>query len=230
MLLTTNGAVASSRKTCTTFSLAGFVLALWTELPLAAMLAAPSASAATRAPVMTAGHVLAVLRMSPPRFADAVRVSVTRAMGSARPLRHEFLVPDAEATLAVGPGLQCDQYPDQHGDESERRERRDLRRRRQERHEDRGEDHAPPVQRVHVAVAEGDVGEEVYGQPAEQGERRDGLERVVDVAKGLLHAERHEHDACQHREVQVGVGVAGHGVLYSARGCSLQSAARHECD
>jgi len=40
---------------------------------------------------------------------------------------------------------------------------------------------------VDVAVAKGDVGEEVDAQPADECERRHELERVRNVAEGLLH-------------------------------------------
>ena len=84
------------------------------------------------------------------------------------------------------------------------------RHRRQQRH---AQDQPLAVDRPDVAVAEGDVSEQVEGGAAEQGERGHGLERLADVAQGLLHPQGHQHDARHHHEVQVGVGVAGHLVL-----------------
>ena len=80
-------------------------------------------------------------------------------------------------------------------------------------------------QAVHVAPPERDVREEVEDEPPEH---RDGdldLQRVVDVLERLLEAERQQHDAGDHRQVQEGEGVprdlvalaAGRGVLQPPR-------------
>ena len=73
------------------------------------------------------------------------------------------------------------------------------------------------VERVDVAPAERDVGEQVERCAAEQRDRRDQLERVLDVLERLLHAERDQHDPGDHREVQERVGVARDPVLLAAR-------------
>ena len=49
--------------------------------------------------------------------------------------------------------------------------------------------------------------------PPSSADRRHELQRVLDVAERLLHAERDQHDAGHHREVQVGVRVARDLVL-----------------
>ena len=49
---------------------------------------------------------------------------------------------------------------------------------------------------------------EVERDAAAQADGRDGLQRLVDVPERLLDAEREQHDPGDHRQVQVGVGVA----------------------
>ena len=99
------------------------------------------------------------------------------------------------------------------GEDRDRRQRGDLDGDRDERDEQDREAQAPRVERVDVAVAKRDVREQVDRRAAEQRGGRDELQRVLDVAERLLHAERDEHDPRDHREVQVGVGVARHLVL-----------------
>ena len=73
-----------------------------------------------------------------------------------------------------------------------------------------------------VAEPQRDVREQVERRPAEQGHRRHRLEGLVAVRDGLLEGERAQHDARDHREVEVRVGVAGQAVPLPARRRLLQ--------
>ena len=53
----------------------------------------------------------------------------------------------------------------------------------------------------------GDVGGHVQRQTSAEADRRDDPQRLVDMAEGLLHAEREEDDAEDHRHVEVRVQV-----------------------
>ena len=90
--------------------------------------------------------------------------------------------------------------------------------------------HQPgPVESADVPQPEAEVPGVVERDPAEQGHRRDGLERLVDVPDRLLHAERDEHDPRDHREVEVAVGVARDadaGGRRAARGSAARTRAR----
>ena len=100
------------------------------------------------------------------------------------------------------------------------RERRHLYGEGKQREHQKRDDQAPAVEGVHVSVPEGDVREQVDGDPAKQREGRHDLQRVADVAERLLQPERDEDDPGDHRQVEVGVGVAGQLVLLLAGGAS----------
>jgi hypothetical protein len=61
------------------------------------------------------------------------------------------------------------------------------------------------------------VGEQVHGGAAEQCRSRDRPELVADVGQRGLQPEGHEHDAGDHRVVQVGPRVSGQRVLVTTR-------------
>ena len=93
----------------------------------------------------------------------------------------------------------------------------DLHRGRDERQQHAGATSSAAAEAMDVAPAEGDVREQVERGPAEQRHRRHELQRIVHVPERLLQPERHQHDAGDHREVQVGEGVARDLVLLAAR-------------
>ena len=68
--------------------------------------------------------------------------------------------------------------------------------------------------------------EQVERGAAEHRDRRHELQRVVDVPERLLEPEREQHDAGDHREVQVGEGVARDLVALAARRRASRGAAR----
>ena len=69
-----------------------------------------------------------------------------------------------------------------------------------------------------VAKSQDDVGEEVEGAPAEQGGGVDCIERLVNVGEDLVDTEGGDDDAGDHREVEVGIRVAGEGVAVRSFG------------
>ena len=95
---------------------------------------------------------------------------------------------------------------------------RDVHRRRDEREQDDRGAEAGGADRVGVAEAERDVGQEVQGGSAEQREGVHRVEGLIHVGEGLVEAEGREHDAGDHREVEVRVGVAGEGVALGTLG------------
>ena len=121
----------------------------------------------------------------------------------------EVLAAGAEPALSVAPRLVGDHRGEEGDDYRERGDGGDVRREGHEREKQRGHPQSLAVDRVHVAVAKGHQGKEVDRDPAEQGERRHGVERIGDVGKGRLHAEFGQHDSRDHQEVEVGSGVAG---------------------
>src|SRR4051794_10020149 len=118
------------------------------------------------------------------------------------------LVAQAVAQLGEAPRLEDDQRAQQRGDDRQRDERRELDRGREQRDEHDRADQALRAEAVHVAPAECDVREQVDRRAAEQRGGGHDLQRVLDVAERLLQAEGPEHDAGDHREVQVGERVA----------------------
>ena len=79
-----------------------------------------------------------------------------------------------------------------------------------------------------MAEAKRDVSEQVEGNPAKKREGGQRVERVVHLAQRLLQAERDEHDAGDHREVQVGVGIAGQFVSLAPLGRAGQASRRDQ--
>ena len=71
---------------------------------------------------------------------------------------------------------------------------------------------------------------QVDREAADQRERGNDLQRVVDVLDRLLQPERDEHDPGDHRQVQVRVGVAGDLVLLAPVGDARQPPRRDQRD
>ena len=95
-----------------------------------------------------------------------------------------------------------------------RHERECRERRRHERHRNSGEqgdrtDRPPPEEPTGRAAQERDVAGEVQRRPDAERDRGDGLELLTHVGDGLLEPECEEHDAGDHREVEVAVRVQG---------------------
>src|SRR5436190_2554547 len=126
-------------------------------------------------------------------------------------------VADLGAALAVADRLVGDHRAEEGGDDRHGRKRRQLRGGGEQGEQDQSEEEALPVDRVDVAQAEPDKPEEIEGHAAEEREGGNRIERVVHLLQGLLQAERDEDDPGHHREVEVGVRVAGQLVSLAPR-------------
>ena len=97
-------------------------------------------------------------------------------------------------------------------------ERGDVHGRGDEHEQDDRRAEAGGADRVGIAEAQHDVSEEVEGGSTEQREGVNSVEGLTHVREGLVEGEGGEHDAGHHREVEVGVGVAGERVPLGALG------------
>ena len=114
------------------------------------------------------------------------------------------------------------------GENRERRERRQLRSHRHQRQQQRCDQQPLPVQRADVAQPERDVRQQVEGGAAQHRDRRHQLQGLLHVSQGLLQAERQQHDAGDHREVEIRIGVARDLVSLPALGGARQPPRRHQ--
>ena len=101
---------------------------------------------------------------------------------------------------------------------------------RDQREEQEREREALTVERACVAQAQHDVREEVDRDTAEQGEGMHTIEWIIDVGQRGLESESGEHDPGDHREVQIGIGVAGERVALVTLRRKREAPCGHERD
>jgi hypothetical protein len=116
--------------------------------------------------------------------------------------------PDLGARLSVSDGLVGDEGPRHGSDESEGGEGRHLRRDGEQPEQQDRRHRSAVTQTAADPQAKGDVPDEVQGDAAAEADRRHDQERCIELVDRGLQPEREQHDARDHRQVQVRVRIS----------------------
>src|SRR3954452_25220698 len=143
-----------------------------------------------------------------PEAEPVIRLSRTLAVLRRRTGRPELRMPDEDAVLASPDRLVRDHQRTHGTHEGEGSEGRDRDGRGGESEQDDGADRPPPEDTADRSLQEADVREQVERRAPAERHGRHGVKLRADVVNRGLEAEREEHDARDHWQVEVVVRVA----------------------